>query len=230
MSAWRWCALAGLATLAVSIAIGRTPGLVPCGPSGGAGAIIALEMARSVADVTALFGGGPCAGRLLAAQRTALWWDMLAFIPAYAVFLMAAVMALRPVNFGLALLGFNLFLIVPVLDWLEGAILFRILGEMPGTEKLFTGLFWMVRPKFAMLALGEIVLAAMLWQLGTRLAKIAAGAIAAGGAVSLLFLVTAPRDPVMMRGYLVAWVALLVVAGVGAVRPGVLGSQARGDG
>lgn len=220
-SAWRWCALAGLATLVISMLFGRVPGLVPCGPSGGAGAVIALELARSAADVTALFGGEPCRSALIAAQRHALWIDMLAFIPAYAVFLLSAVVALRRSGLGLAMLGLNLFMIAATLDWLEGAILFRILGEFPGGERQFMGLFWMVRPKFALLAMGEVLLAVMLWR-GALTAKIAAGGIAAGGVVALVYLFKAPHDPAMMRGHLVAWGALLVVAVVGAVRPGVL--------
>jgi hypothetical protein len=223
--AWRWSAFAGLATLAVSVMFGRVPGLAPCGPSGGAGAVIALELVRSAADVTALFGSEPCTSRLIAAQRQALWLDMLAFIPAYLVFLLSAVVALRRASLGLALVAFNLVLIAGALDFVEGLILFKLLGGLPGEERAFTGLFWTVRPKFALLGLAEVMLALMLWR-GALAAKVAAGVMAAGGVVALVYLFRAPHDPAMMKGYSVAWGALLVVAGIGALRPAVLGLKA----
>ncbi len=175
-------------------------------------------MARNAADVTALFGSEPCTSRLIAAQRSALWLDMLAFIPAYTVFLLSAVVALRRASLGLALVAFNLFMIAGALDMIEGLILFKLLGEMPGSERSFTGLFWTVRPKFAMIGLGEVMLAVMLWR-GSVVAKVAAGAMLAGGLVSLRYLFTAPSDPVMMKGHLIAWSALLLVALIGAFRP-----------
>lgn len=220
--AWRWCALAGLATLVVAVLLGRVPGLTPCGGTSTAGAVIALELARSAADVTALFGSEPCTSRLIAAQRHALWIDMLAFIPAYGVFLLSAVMALRGAGLGMAMFVFNLFMIAVTLDFLEGAILFKLLANLPGEARQFTGLYWMVRPKFALLGVGEIALALMLWR-GAAPAKIAAGVIAAGGVVALTYLFRDPHDPAMMTGHTVAWSALLVVAVIGAVRPAALG-------
>lgn len=223
--AWRWCALAGLATLAVSVLFGRVPGLVPCGSSGGAGAVIALELARSTADITALFGSEPCRSALVAAQRQALWLDMLAFIPAYCLFLLSAVAALRRASLGLALVAFNLFMIAGAFDFIEGLILFKLLGNLPGDQRAFTGLFWTVRPKFALLALGEILLALMLWR-GALAAKVAAGVMGAGGVVALVYLLRAPHDPAMMKGHSVAWGALLVAALIGSVRPALLGLPA----
>ncbi len=221
--AWRWCALAGLATLAVSVMFGRVPGLAPCGAPGpgGAGAVLALELARSAAEVTALFGSEPCAGRLVAAQRQALWLDMLGFIPAYLAFLLSAVAALRRASLGIALVAFNLVLIAGALDFVEGLILFKLLGALPGEERAFTGLFWTVRPKFALLGLSEVLLAAMLWR-GALVAKVAAGGIAAGGVAALVYLLRDPHDPAMMKGHAVAFVALLAAAVAGWLRPGML--------
>lgn len=220
--AWRWCALAGLATLIASILFGRIGGLTPCGPSGGAGAVIAFELARSAGDVLTLFGSEPCTSRLIAAQRSALWLDLLAFIPAYTIFLLSAVAALHRTNLGVAMFAFNLFLIAGVLDMLEGVILFKVLNEFPGEARQFTGLFWIVRAKFAFLALGEVLLALMLWR-GAIAAKIGAGAMAAGGVVALGYLLRDPYAPAMMKGHLVAWSALLGVALIGSLRPAALG-------
>lgn len=197
---------------------GQIAGLAPCGPSGGAGAVIALELARTAEQVTALFGSEPCLSRLVAAQRQALWLDMLGFIPAYTAFLALGAVALRRSGLVLALATFTLFVLAGAFDAVEGLVLFRILGEMPGTPDLFTGLFWTVRPKFALLGLGEILLAAMLWR-GPLLAKIAAGPMLAGGIASLWFLFVDPYAPTMMKAHSYAWMALLIVAFVGAFRP-----------
>lgn len=218
--AWRWCAVAGVATLSAAVAFGRIPDLAPCGSySGGAGAMVAFALARDATDVVALFGSEPCASRLIAAQREALWLDMLAFIPAYTLFLLSALAALWRTNWGVAMVAFNLILLAGTMDMLEGAILFRILGEMPGIERSFTGLFWMARPKFALLGLASVALALMLWR-GNGLSKIAAGVMAAGGVVSFVYLFKAPHDPVMIRGHMVAWGALLIVAVAGALGRG----------
>lgn len=220
------CAAAGLATLVISFSFGRIAELSPCGPTGGASAIIAFELVRNAQELAALFGTEPCTSRLIAAQREALWLDMLGFIPAYTAFLLAAVVALRRASIGLALVAFNCLLFAGALDEIEGLIMFKLLATMPGTERLFDGLFWTVRPKFALLGLGEILLGLMLWR-GTVVAKLAAGALLAGGIVSLWFLFAAPHDPLMMRGHSIAWTALLLAALIAAFRPSLIGPRER---
>lgn len=180
--------------------------------------MIALELVRTTQDVLALFGAEPCTSRLIAAQRQALWLDMLAFIPAYTLFLLSATVALYRSGLGMALLAFNLFMFAGALDEIEGLVLFKLLDELPGNQRLFDGLFWTVRPKFALLGLGEMLLAAMLWR-GALFDKIAAGAMLAGGLASLRYLAIAPHDPAMMTAHIVAWAALLVVALVRAFAP-----------
>ena len=197
---------------------GRIAGLSPCGPSGGAGAVIALELVRSAEQVIALFGSEPCTGRLIAAQREALWLDLLAFIPAYTAFLALGAVALRRSGLVLALAAMSVFLAAGLLDEIEGLVLFKLLGNLPGTQALYDGLFWTVRPKFALLGLGEIMLAALLWR-GPLIGKIASGLLLAGGLASLFFLFNDPHAPAMMKGHSYAWGALLIVALVGAMRP-----------
>lgn len=210
-----------MATLAVSIAFGRIAGLTPCDPLERAGAVIGLELVRNVDQVIALFGSEPCTSRLLAAQREALLLDMLGFIPAYTIFLTMGAVALRRAGIAWALAAFTVFLLVGALDELEGLVLNRILGAMPGTQALYDGLFWTVRPKFALLGVGEMLLAFLLWR-GLPIAKIAAGAMLAGGLASLFFLFNDPHAPAMMKAHFYAWLALLIVALVGTVRPDLL--------
>jgi hypothetical protein len=219
-TAWRLCALAGFATLLASTAFGWVPGLKACGPSGGAGAIIAFELARAPATLAALFGSQPCTSTLLAAQRSALWLDALGFIPAYTAFLALGGWALRRAD-RLALITVAVFLVAGLCDEIEGVTMFALMSPLPGADWLFTPLFWAVRTKFALLGMGEILLAAALVR-GSWLGKIAAVPLFGGGLVSLWFLFTAAHDPLMMKAHSYAWAALLVVAIVAAIRPSLV--------
>lgn len=155
---------------------------------------------------------------MMTAQRAGLWLDMAWFIPAYSAFLALAAWAMRGANRQLALAAMAALLLAGLLDEIEGVVLFRLLDGFPGTPGWFEALFWTVRPKFALLGLGEILIAALMLR-GTWLAKIAAVPVALGGAVSLWFLLTAPRNPLMMEGHRWAWTTLLILAIIAAIRP-----------
>ena len=58
----------------------------------------------------------------------------------------------------------------------------------------------------------------MLWR-GALFEKIAAGVMLAGALASLYYLAVAPHDPAMMKGYTIAWAALLIVALIRAILP-----------
>lgn len=219
--AWRATALAGVVTLVLAILFGRIEGLQPCGPSDGAGAILAFEFARTAEQVQALFGSEPCTSSLIAAQRKALWLDLLGFIPAYVAFFAFAAGALQRTHLILALGALSAAMLAGAFDLIEGVIMLQILGEMPGTERLFAGLAFSVNGKFALLGLAEILLGLLLWR-GALLRKIAAGPMLAGGLVSLILLVVDPLSQTMMKAHSYAWIALLLVALVGAFRPAML--------
>lgn len=204
---------------------GHVPGLVACGPGGGAGPVIAFELVRTAEQVAALFGSEPCTATLVAAQREALWLDMLGFIPAYAAFLALTAFALRRSGLLLALIAMSIFLAAATFDEIEGLVMFRILGAMPGTPALYDALFWTVRPKFALLGLGETLLAVLLWR-GAPLAKIASGLLLAGGLASLYFLFNDPHAPAMMKAHSYGWGALLILAAIGAFKPELVGRGA----
>ena len=197
-----------------------------CGPTGGAGPILAFELARSPADMLALFGGEPCTSRFAAAQRTGLWLDMLGFIPAYASFLALGAWAARGGERRLALAAVAAVLAAGLCDEIEGVVMFRLLDTFPGDPGLFAPLFWMVHAKFALLGLGALLIALLLWR-GSWLTRLAALVTAFGGVVAIALLFTDPRAPLMMAGHRYAWTALLLVAIIGAVRPALVASHNR---
>jgi hypothetical protein len=203
-----------------STAFGWIAGLKACGPTGGASPIIAFELARTPDAIAALFGSEPCTATLLAAQRSALWLDELGFIPAYTAFLALGAWALRRAD-RLAIVTVAIFLIAGLCDEVEGVTMFALMDPLPGAPWLFTPLFWAVRIKFALLGLGELLLAAALVR-GSWIGKIAALPMLAGGLMSLWFLFTAAHDPLMMKGHFYAWSALLAVAILAAIRPSLV--------
>jgi hypothetical protein len=205
----------------VSIGFGRIPNLIACGPTGGGGAIVALELVRTFEDLATLFGSYPCSARLQTAQVSALWLDMLAFIPAYAAFLALGARALGEELEGLTLVAVLTMIAAAVLDEIEGVILLDLIADLSSPPDNFGALFWTVRPKFALLGLAELMIAVLLVR-GTWLARIAAVPVAGGAMLSLYLLFANPRAPLMMEGHRYAWTALLIVALLASVRPALV--------
>jgi len=197
---------------------GRIPDLVACGPTHGAGPIIALELVRSPAELAELFGAPPCSEKFRVAQLSASWWDALVFIPAYATFLILGALALRRDARTLGWIAMAVLFAAALLDQIEGAILLQILPVGPDAQSLFDMLFVAVRAKFALLGIGELLLALLAWR-GALIARLSAVPLAAGGLVSLWFLLSEPHHPWMMQAHSYGWMALLALALVGAINP-----------
>lgn len=218
-AAWRWCAVAGAVAFACSWGFGRIPGLVACGTTGGpldqVGPIIAFELARTPAEVAALFGSDPCRSAFVNAQRSALLLDAMGFIPAYTAFLsLASHAAARrwrwPVIAGLIAAG--------LCDEVEGGLLAAILRDLPGSTAVFAALSVEVHLKFALLALGTMAIGAFLIARRRMVAGLFGLVVLAGGAVALYGVLGLP-DPVMMQGFALGWFALLAAAFTASVAP-----------
>ena len=213
--AWLACAVAGVLAFAASFLFGRIPELRPCGPSGGLGAVLAFEFARTSADVAALFGAEPCRSGLIAAQRTAALLDGLWFIPAYTTFLIMAVMASARVGRGwppAVMLLASILAFAGFADEVEGGLLWLILATLPGSETLVAALWWPVHVKFALLAIGTAGIGGQLVGHGRRVPFRASGiGVAIMGAIALLRLVQGEVAG-MMLAFTIGWVGLLAIA------------------
>lgn len=202
------------------------PPVDACGPTHGASPIIALELVRDRIDLAELIGPASCAEKFRAAQLAASWWDAIAFIPAYCLFLILGAAGLRPPprhlslefmpRYDLAWNTMGLVIVAAVLDELEGAAVMELVSAGTPPYSTFGTLFWVVRSKFFLLGLAEIFLALLAWR-GTPIAKAGAAVMAAGGLASLWFLFNAPHDPMMMLGHRYAWMALLALAAIGSI-------------
>lgn len=168
-----------------------------------------------------LFGDEPCRATMIGAQRSGLWLDMLAFIPAYTAFLALAAWALRPLQRRVALAAVAAVLLAGLFDEIEGVALFGILNGFPGDVRWFTPLWLAVHAKFVLLALGELMIAALLVR-STWLVRAGALPVALGGGIALWMILADPRNPLMMEGHRWAWTALLVIAILAAIRPALV--------
>ena len=208
MTIWRWAVLAGLLAMATSIGFGQIPGIQACSLHGDA--ILNFEFVKTPSEVAALFPG-TCRIEHVAAQRHGLWLDSLGFIPSYTAFLILSLVGLRTEGSGVAKriagTGIVLTLIAALCDQFEGIQLFRILGELPGTQATINLLMPAVRAKFGLLALVIILVGWLHLQMpGWR--KPAGAIIAIGGLWSLAGLFVSLDW--LLQGSAVAWLVLLL--------------------
>ncbi|HUO88223.1 MAG TPA: hypothetical protein VMU08_03540 [Rhizomicrobium sp.] len=128
-TAYRISLAGAVAVLAFTIYSLLSPALAPCGGLARDYApVIAEELARSVADLHAIFGDAPGACRTaIAAQLNLITWiDCLAFVPAYGVFLLFFFFAMAPRDDRSALVGFILSAMAVLADYVENVCLFQI--------------------------------------------------------------------------------------------------------
>lgn len=213
---WRWCALAGIATLATSFGFGAIDKLVACGGADGLGPIMRFELARTPGEVAALFGEGRCREMLVSAMRAATWLDALVFIPAYCGFLILALLALRGSGGRIALAAIAAVALAGLLDEIEGAMLFVIMDALPGTQGLIDWLIPLVRAKFALIGAGVAAIGALTARRG-GIGLLLGTAVVIGGVVSLSGLTGDARAPMLILGNTIAWPCILLAASIFAI-------------
>lgn len=222
---WPWvvCVVAGVAMVAIMVMFAAIPGQTACDGDASLAAMIRFEWATTAADLDRLFGIEPCRSTLADAMDAMNRLDVNGYIPAFTLFQIAAAWALRRDGRFLGFIAINAALVAAACDFLEDGLLVVLTGALR-TETLVVPdvldhLFWLVRAKFALLAINAIILG---WLVGRRLGtgwRVARWAMVAGGAVGLAGLV----DPALLGpGIGAAWVTLLIVAIVRAVRPNPL--------
>lgn len=224
-TAWRLSVLAGLVAFACSFAFGKIPGLVACGTfdgSGQLGPILAFELARSPGDVAALFGSGACRTTLVGAQDKGLWLDALGFIPSYTAFLVLAAIAASRGRVQRAIVA--MLLVAGVSDEIEGLVMWRIMGDLPGTPAQLHGLWWAVHVKFGLLAIGTTLIGLALIRAFKLWPMLFGLIIAVGGAAAVYGFWLLPNT-MMMAGFTYAWFAILVTAIVASFAAGVFASR-----
>lgn len=202
------------ALIVIGLAV-LSPALAPA-PCGGLRAgyppIVAFELARSQADLDALFGARPstCRTVLVAAMDRANWVDTFVFAPAYGVFLALFFASKRGRGEGAARLGIGIAITAVAFDWLENACLLTLTGALDATSSAAQLLPWMTGVKWCALGVAALPEA---WLFGrsegaARLASVLA--LAAPVGVVLAMIAPDRFGPTLALAVTCAWVPCLV--------------------
>lgn len=215
MNIWRWTALGGVLVFLFMMMFPAIAGLHACG--GPADPIVALELARTPAEVAALFPA-PCRAELVAAQMQGLRIDTFGFIPVYAGFLIASAIAAKgiaaPMARRLAGPAVALTLLAAGSDLVENGRMHAIVSNLPGTPAQIGVLMIASRAKFVLLGLA-LMLIGILHANSRGWPRWLGWAIALGGplcAFGALF-----NAPLLPLGASLAWFSLLIVTVARAV-------------
>lgn len=207
---WLWrCAGFGLLVILNSLYFGLVPDAEGCPPHPELGAVIAFEIVRSPLDVAALFGEAPCTGPFTEAMRHITWVDAILFIPAYTLFLVSALIALRKRAPAVAWVGIAAAVLAALSDQLEGVMLFRIMDDLPGRQGDIDWLILFVRAKFALLAVAAAAIGLLIGRIG-RYWSIAAFIITVGAALTVYGVTDDAQARFLASGSAISWATILL--------------------
>ena len=220
---WRLCVLFGAGVVGFVVWFG---GVIPTrtcsGPlSPGVSPLLAFQLARTAADIEAVFGqaGDSCRDAMVAAMDRANVVDLLGFILTYGAFLACFFLALLRAGTGGAVrVGFAAVGAALAFDVLETATQLYISGALPGGTASLALLTIGSRGKFLALAgVGWCAGAAMIGR-GRLVGRIAGVTCFIGGLLVLPGLVYAPARAGLSAGNALVWVVMLLYAAAAGLR------------
>ena len=213
--------VAGLASLAVTVAFRLLGPVRVAGACMTDGAVLQFEFARKAEELTNIFGEpvDPCRGPIINAMDAVNQLDVIAYIPSYTLFAVFAALFISGGRLRLPILLACLAAIVAlVADYVETVTLLAITPTLEAQAALLPTSSTAAWIKFAALAAHALILAAVClekpprrWILGFLLLAPAVGVLAAYSNVQSLNLLT--------LGFLLAWLPLLGLALWRAARP-----------
>ena len=210
----------GAAVVVVLVSIYfATMSLVPCGGlAHGYAPVVAEELARSVADLHAIFGDAPsaCRGAIAAKLNLVTWIDSLAYIPAYGAFLLFFFLGLVPRDEQSAFIGFVFGAVAVVADYAENICLFQVTAAPDVVGIALALLPWATGIKWIALGLCGMMGGAILIEKGGENYPAAAAC-----GLALMGSVLGVVNPHLFAAYLpnaiaLSWLVFLVVAVRGA--------------
>lgn len=215
---------AGLLVLAVTLLSLMNEPPQPCGdlPKNYA-PIIAFELARSPADLEAIFGTTePCRSTMVDRMDAVNLMDVLVYIPAYGVFMAFFFLGLRGRDAGLGTLGFRISIIAVLGDYAENACLMNLTPALDPTSMGFALLPWATAVKWLGLGAAAAIAAAIyLRATSARALNILAGLVCGVAAVSTVAAMAMPAKfgPLVSLGIALSWLIYLFTAAGAAWRP-----------
>lgn len=190
------------------------PAMEACGPlAKGYAPVIAEELARTVADLQAVFGDAPSACRTAIAEKLNLVTliDSVVFIPAYGAFLLFFFLAMVPRDESAAFIGFILSAIALVADYAENVCLFLV-TPMPDVGGFWlAALPWATGIKWLALGLAGAVGGMILVKAGRM--NYPAAALCGLGLLGTVLGIANPHlfGPNISNSVALSWIVFLVV-------------------
>lgn len=220
---WTWAAIVtGLALLASYVAFGMLPEMRAAGECAPAGSMLQFELARNADDLRAVFGASEseCRPLVIAAMDALNRLDMLAFIPLYTAFCVAAAMFLARGAPRLLAIGAVLAALGgAAADYLETTTLMSLTQTLDAPDALIPQLQLGAWSKFALLAAHAFFCAGLCLNDAKRrpILGVLLLAPALGVAVAAFDHVRFADE--MNNAFTLAWTALLVMAARDALTP-----------
>ena len=224
-SLWALTVVFGLATLVLGGWFTRAVPPTGCAmpPQRGVTALLAFQMARTPADMEAVFGreGDPCRPGMVAALDRANTVDLYGFIWTYGAFLLCFLLAIDRGGGGAAArLGIVALVAVLGFDVLETATQLRLTGELPGTASALRALAIGSTGKYIALSVVTLCSGVAMVVRGGICGRLAGIACIAGSGAAVVGLLQPSHRALLTTGAAIAWVVILVYAVVSLLRPG----------
>jgi hypothetical protein len=218
-SLWALTVLFGLATLVLGSWFSRVVPATGCAmpPQRGVTALLAFQMARTPADMEAVFGrdGDPCRPGMVAALDRANTVDLYGFIWTYGAFLLCFLLAIGRRGGGpAARLGIVALVAGLGLDVLETASQLRLTGELPGTASALQALAIGSTGKYIALSVVTLCAGVAMVARGRICGRLAGIACVAGSVAAVVGLLAPSHRALLTTGTAIAWVVILVYAAV----------------
>ena len=234
-AAFRISFAAGLLVLAVTLFSATQAPVQPCGnlPQNYA-PIIAFELARSAADLEAIFGTQePCRAEAVARMDATNLMDVLVYIPAYGVLMAFFFLGMRARHGSLATLGFRIAVVAALGDYAENACLMNLTPQLDPASAWFALLPWATGIKWLGLGAAAAIAAAIhVKSSGARLWNSLAAVMCAAAFLSTVAAIAMPAmfGPLVGLGVALSWLAYLITAGAASFRPLAAAAELHGAG
>jgi hypothetical protein len=232
-AAFRISFAAGLLVLAVTLFSATQAPVQPCGnlPQNYA-PIIAFELARSSADLEAIFGSQePCRSAVVERMDAINLVDVLVYIPVYGAFMAFFFLGMRGRHAALGTLGFRIVVSAALGDYAENACLMNLTPQLDPSSIWFTLLPWATGIKWLGLGVaGAIAAAIYVKSSGARLWNYLAALLCAAAFLSTVAAIAVPArfGPLVSLGVGLSWLVYLITAGAASFRPVAGAAELRG--
>src|SRR5215510_12409376 len=221
--AWLLCVVFGVGVAAVfiwfaaAIPTQTCTGRQPRGTS----AFLAYQLARTTADVEAIFGaeGDPCRAAMITALNLANTIDLVAFIAIYTGFAASFFLALkRSGGEGIARIGFVAVVFTLLCDVLETSMQLYITSSLPGSVTSLVFLTIGNTGKLLGLGIVGVCAGAAMLARGGLLGRLTGAACLLSALMFVAGLNYFPAQPGISVGTTLLWLAMWLYAAVAAVR------------